>query len=199
MGTSAVRSAAQKNGDVPKSSFLQTGSHSAHRLAQFQILGTAVRLLRITSDCGVWIRRRMSCSYIHSSSKFSGTSPNVCKIVASPKFPMLGSPLRLNASAPELAGSRVHRLGPANRGRFVGHLLRLARRYALFGSHKRQGYVVCDGYCCLLREPTFRFAPLAHLFIPAQKDRRLSKFCCSDVCRWFEQHHNLPRAPSWAP
>ena len=46
------------------------------------------------------------CSYIHSSSKFSGTSPNVFKIVASPKFPMLGSPLRLNASAPELAGSR---------------------------------------------------------------------------------------------
>jgi hypothetical protein len=106
MGTSAVRSAAQKNGDVPKSSFLQTGSHSAHRLAQFQILGAAVRLLRITSDYGVWIRRRMSCSYIHSSSKFSGTSPNVFKIVALPKFPMLGSPLRLNASAPELAGSR---------------------------------------------------------------------------------------------
>jgi hypothetical protein len=40
----------QKNGDVPNSSFLQTGSHSAHRLAQFQILGAAVRLLRITSD-----------------------------------------------------------------------------------------------------------------------------------------------------
>ena len=194
MGTLAVRSAAQKNGDVPKSSFLQTGSHSVHRLAQFQILGAAARLLHITSDYGVWIRRRMSCSYIHSSSKFSGTSPNVFKIVASPKFP---APLER-----ERAGiGRIprHRLGPANRGRFVGHLLRLARRYALFGSHKRQGYVVCDGYCCLLREPTFRFAPLAHLFIPAQKDRRLSKFCCSDVCRWFKQHHNLPRAASWAP
>ena len=82
------------------------GSHSAHRLAQFQILGAGVRLLHITSDYGVWIRRRMSCSYIHSSSKFSGTSPNVFKIVASPKFPIFGSPLRLNASAPALAGSR---------------------------------------------------------------------------------------------
>ena len=40
----------------------------------------------------------MSCSYIYSSSKFPGTSPNVFKIVASPKFPIFGSPLRLNAS-----------------------------------------------------------------------------------------------------
>jgi hypothetical protein len=111
---------------------------------------------------------------------------------------MLGSPLRLNASAPELAGSRdidsARRIAAASLGISCAW-----RRYALFGSHKRQGYVVCDGYCCLLREPTFRFAPLAHLFIPAQKDRRLSKFWCSDDCRWFKQHHNLPRAASWAP
>ena len=39
---------------------------------------------------------------IHSSSKFVGTSPNDFKIVASLKFPMFGSPLRLNASAPAL-------------------------------------------------------------------------------------------------
>ena len=42
----------------------------------------------------------------HSSAKFVGTSPNVFKIVAAPKFPVFGSPLRLNASAPALAGSR---------------------------------------------------------------------------------------------
>jgi hypothetical protein len=53
-----------------------------------------------------WRQVRMSRGYIHSSFKSSDTSPNVFKIVASPKFPMFGSPLRFKASAPALAGSR---------------------------------------------------------------------------------------------
>jgi hypothetical protein len=45
-----------------------------------------------------------------------GTSPNDFKIVASLKFPMFGSPLRLNARAPALAASRDIGLGPPYRG-----------------------------------------------------------------------------------
>ena len=45
-----------------------------------------------------------------------------------------------------------HRFGPPDRGPFVGHLLCLAERHALFRPHKWQGNVVCDGRCCLLRD-----------------------------------------------
>ena len=45
-------------------------------------------------------------SALHNSSKLSGTSPNFFKIVASAKLPKLGSPERMNESAPTLAGSR---------------------------------------------------------------------------------------------
>jgi hypothetical protein len=51
-----------------------------------------------------WHRCQMSRGYIHSSSKFSGTSPNVFKIVASPKFPMFASPL---LSLPEIKSGRI--------------------------------------------------------------------------------------------
>ena|ERR1700677_3811711 len=63
---------------------------------------------------------------------------------------MFGSPLRLNASAPALPGSRDINSGPPDRGPFVGQLLRLARRHALFRPHKRQGNVVRDGHWSLL-------------------------------------------------
>src|SRR5471032_1862614 len=43
---------------------------------------------------------------IHNSSRLSGTSPNFFRIVASAKLPRLGSPERMNDSAPALAGSR---------------------------------------------------------------------------------------------
>ena len=93
----------------------------------------------------VHVQSRLSCSCIHSSSKFLGTPPNDFKIVALSKFPMLGSPLRLNASAPALAGSRDIDSAPSDRGPFVGHLLRLAKCADAL-SQKRQGYVVYDGH-----------------------------------------------------
>jgi hypothetical protein len=91
--------------------------HSRNVPLNFYMVGAAVRGLHITSDYGLltlelsqendeWRQVQMSRGYIHSSSKSFDTSPNVFKIVASPKFPMFGSPLRLKASAPALAGSR---------------------------------------------------------------------------------------------
>jgi hypothetical protein len=116
----------------------------------------------------------MSRGYIHSSSKSSDTSPNVFKIVASPKFPMFGSPLH----APALAGSRD---------------IDSARRIAavsldtLFSPHKRRGYVVCDGYCCAsYATATFRFALLAHVLSQRRSTAAHLRFAAAMFAGGFE-------------
>ena len=64
---------------------------------------------------------------------------------------MPGSPLRLNASAPALAGSRENVLRSPDSGAFVRHFYVLGlplRRLRILTNGTSD--IVCDGHCCPL-------------------------------------------------
>ena len=75
----------------------------------------------------------------HSALKSSGTSPNFFSTTASENSPTFGSPARLNATAPALAGSRDIPSAPPDRGCFALALLCLTWRGTVFGSDEWEG------------------------------------------------------------